>query len=214
MDPKKVEVEEFKTDLCPTCASLTGQVLNQLLNIILNGGVVGGCSNLCGKLDNKLESSVCNLACDYVGIQAFAAALKKADLDPIYFCQLLKACPHSDGGKAQIKAMSVSPSTGAIGTTFEIAVGFEVFNQTSVGVFDIHIDGPGACKFQDQALNEGFAPGSYSVAFQFATHDDEPGQILPGPYNVTVSMCNGECGSSHPWSGFLDDGNSSFTLTV
>ena len=209
MEPKKVD--NVGADLCPTCANLTGQVLNQLINALLNGGVVGGCNSLCSNLDNKLESTVCNMVCDIAGIKAFAWALEKADLDPIYMCQLLKICPHSDLGKAEIKELSVNPTTGKLGDTFIIAVGFEVFNSTSVGTFHVAVDGPGASKSQTQSLNEGFEPGQYSLDIKYATSQKNN---LPGPYNVTIEMCDGTCGSNHPWSGLLDQGATSFTLTI
>lgn len=36
---------------------------------------------------------------------------------------------------------------------------------------------------------------------------------LPGVYNVTIQICNGECGSQHPHSAIYDTGKGSFTLT-
>merc|ERR1712072_1185777 len=99
--------------LCGTCASLTGQAPNILLNYVLNAGVVGGCSKLCSNLKTKTEATVCNIACDLVGIKAFVAALKKADLDPIYFCDLLKICPIDDNGNGKVDAVTVTPASAA-----------------------------------------------------------------------------------------------------
>ena len=89
---------EDKGSLCPTCASLTGQSINILLNYILNAGVVGTCAKVCSNLKSKGASTVCNLVCDLVGVKAFVGALEKADLDPIYFCDLLGVCKHDDNG--------------------------------------------------------------------------------------------------------------------
>jgi hypothetical protein len=38
-------------------------------------------------------------------------------------------------------------------------------------------------------------------------------QWLPGTYNVTVELCNGECGSKHPHSAIYSSGHGSFQLT-
>ena len=39
----------------------------------------------------------------------------RADLDPIYFCELLKTCPINDHGDATIKDLSITPVTGPQG---------------------------------------------------------------------------------------------------
>ena len=35
---------------------------------------------------------------------------------------------------------------------------------------------------------------------------------LEGTYNVTILMCNGECGSKHPHSAIYDVARGNFTL--
>ena len=35
--------------------------------------------------------------------------LPRADLDPIYYCELLKLCPINDNGDAKITSLTVSP---------------------------------------------------------------------------------------------------------
>lgn len=35
--------------------------------------------------------------------------LYRADLDPIYYCELLKACPIKDDGDATIVSLTISP---------------------------------------------------------------------------------------------------------
>ena len=65
--------------LCGTCDQLDGSAINALLNYILNIGVVGGCGKLCHALNNTVARDVCDVACDYVGIQAFVKAIEKAN---------------------------------------------------------------------------------------------------------------------------------------
>merc|ERR1719424_2131242 len=79
-------------DYCGTCTNLAEQVIGQVLNIILQGGVVGGCKKVCGALPKEDEQYACELVCTVLGVKAFAAAIQKADLDPIYFCELATAC--------------------------------------------------------------------------------------------------------------------------
>merc|ERR1711907_858969 len=132
--PEKVEAPQ-KLFGCGTCASLTGQSLNILLNYILNAGVVGGCSKLCGQLKDKTTKTICNIGCDLVGIKAFAKAIEKADLDPIYFCEELGACKTDDNGAGSIKSLSVAPASAKQATTFTATMEVTVTNHTGAGEF-------------------------------------------------------------------------------
>ena len=40
-------------------------------------GVVGGCSELCALLPNQIEDVICNLACDYLGVEEFVKEIEK-----------------------------------------------------------------------------------------------------------------------------------------
>ena len=46
-----------------------------------------------------------------------------ADLDPIYFCELLKACPVDDYGDAEILSLKVNPNTVHKGRDTSLRVG-------------------------------------------------------------------------------------------
>merc|ERR1719498_683050 len=91
--PVRIEESVNKLSLCSPCIQLSEQGLNLLLNEILNAGVVGGCGKLCSALKSKGASTVCNLACDIIGIKEFIKILSKTDLDVFYFCELVKMCP-------------------------------------------------------------------------------------------------------------------------
>lgn len=234
--------------------SFTSQAIDQLLNIIVNVGVLGSCGALCSYLPNKIEATVCNLLCDYVGIDEFVKIVEKyvfalvtfawfsstlfscsrlrrstpthhrrcscvcfccrADLDPIYMCQLLKVCPIDDNGAASITSVSVEPTQGAQGDTFTIIMNFEVTNHTGTGEIAVQVNPPDAEPFGDAELNTGFAPGAYSVKFQLEAKPSEQEPFSPGHYGVEVALCNGECGSAHPHSKVFGIGRSNFTITA
>jgi hypothetical protein len=86
------------------------------LNAVLNLGIVGSCVNLCQYVAQQTGSEivgvVCNLLCDYVGISEFIKAIEHADLDPIFYCELLKACPINDNGDAKITSFVITPTSG------------------------------------------------------------------------------------------------------
>ena len=130
-------------------------------------------------------------------------------------CELTNICPHSDTpGVANIAKMATSPPSGPRGTTFDIAVGFHVTNKTNTGEIFVGIDCPAGMPIQSGNVNEGFAPGDYSVGFKLDTtqaNEDDP--FMPGTYNVTVALCEGSCGSDHEWADVLDQQHSSFIIS-
>merc|ERR1712110_426219 len=129
-------------NLCPLCIQFTGQAINQLLNIILNAGVVGTCGTLCSALAQKTGSQllgeVCTILCDVEGVEEFVKLIQKADLDPIYFCELLKTCPIVDNGDAVITSLSVSPKSGPQGQKI-IYVSYKSTNGTGTGEMVVEV---------------------------------------------------------------------------
>lgn len=84
-------------DLCPTCINVADQSINILLNLILDSGIIGTCGTLCSALAQKTGSQVigtiCDLACDALGIDEFIKLLDNADIDPIWYCEIARLCP-------------------------------------------------------------------------------------------------------------------------
>ena len=205
-----------KSSLCLGCNSFINAGINQLLNTILKSGIIGGCSELCSKAfpNDKSEENICNLVCDSVGVLSFMQLIKKfqGDLDSIYFCQLAHVCPIRDGGAARLDSISVSPQVGHQGATFEIDVVFSVLNHTSTGELQIEITPPKSTAIMDGTINEGYAPGQYSVKFQLDTHPTEQETFESGSYQVQFSACDGECGSKFPHTALLFSGITNFTI--
>lgn len=212
-----------KLDGCKDCIEFTDQALDQLLNIILNIGVVGTCGQLCGILENKTGSealgAVCTILCDVAGIKEFVNIINKADLDPIYFCELVKVCKVFDGGDAKITSLTVSPTEGHQGATFSIQMAYTTQNGTGTGQALVEIFTVDGMPVGDAELIEPQQPGSYEVTWSLSTKsscDPSQGpceQWLPGDYGVKTFVCNGECGSKHPHSKIYDQAAANFTLT-
>ena len=131
----------FTGTYCPLCVQFASEALNELLNAILNVGVVGECSKLCvyvgDKLNNKVIAVVCNILCDFVGIEEFVKIIDQSDLDPIYYCELLRVCAINDNGDASITNFFVSPAQGPQETNFHIELSFTSKNGTGTGEFYI-----------------------------------------------------------------------------
>ncbi|CAL1529115.1 unnamed protein product [Lymnaea stagnalis] len=211
-------------DYCKMCINFSGQAINELLNIILNLGVVGTCADICNLLQQKTGSeilgAVCNILCDIEGVNEFVKLVEKADLDPIYLCELLKTCPIFDGGDATITQFSVSPLSGPQGKRV-INVQYVSKNGTGTGELFLFIDTVDQIPVEGSFLDEPQAPGTYTPTIDLDAEPDpdcDPTQDfceewLPGVYTATIQLCNGECGSKHPHSKIYDTKKTTFTIT-
>jgi len=213
-------------DLCPTCINVAEESINILLNLILDTGIIGTCGTLCTALAQKTGSqligTICDLVCDVLGIEEFIKILEKSDLDPIYYCEIAKLCPVKDDGDAKITTFSILPATGRKGTTFSIDFTYVSMNGTGTGEIAIGIHTPDRIPLGADFLMESKKPGTYSERITVKAEPDpqcDPTQQpceewLPGTYNVTVEVCNGECGSKHPHSAIYDTAKGAFVLTA
>jgi len=199
-----VTTERSELKLCNPCVQLGGQAINILLNEVLNAGVIGGCGKLCHGVPQGAERTACDLVCGYVGIKAFIKALNNTDIDPIYFCEELNACPAGrDDAYATVDGNAVSPAAAPSGTTFSMQVQFSIVNATGVGEIRISVEG-GMQSIGQSFLNTGFTPGHYATNVTLQTQDDPSAQPpvvwTPGTYKYAFEVCQGECGSKHPHS--------------
>jgi hypothetical protein len=233
-NPKSYNIQRIKSnflrpnvgvDACPTCIKAAEESINILLNLILDTGIIGTCGTLCEALAEKTDipilGTICDLVCDIFGIEEFIKLIEKADLDPIWYCEIAKLCPVNDHGDAKITKFSILPASGPKGTTFAIDFTYVSVNGTGTGELDIGIHTPDHIPLGASFLLEAKKPGTYSEKITVKAEPDprcDPTQEpceewLPGVYNVTVQVCNGECGSKHPHSAIYDTGKGSFTLT-
>lgn len=219
-----VHASPVSADLCPLCVQFTGQAINQLLNIILNGAVVGSCGALCGalaqKTGNQALGEICNLLCDIEGVEEFIKLVQKADLDPIYFCELLKTCPIFDSGDATIDKITVDPASGPQGQK-TITISYTSKNGTGTGELGISIETVDGIPIGQRFLQEPLPAGSYNKTLNLKAEPDQNCDPTQGPcerwlagnYTVVAEICNGECGSAHPHSQVYDKNTGMFEIT-
>jgi len=211
-------------DLCKLCISFSGDALNELLNIILNTIVIGGCQDLCTALAQKTGSqtlgAVCEILCDIVGIKPFINFIENADLDTIYFCELLDVCAINDHGDATITSFTAIPKSGRQGTTFDLVLTYVSRNGTGTGELDVGIETVDGIPLGQDFLMEASPAGSYNVTISVEAKPDpscDPTQgpceeWLPGVYTAQIVLCNGECGSKHPHSQIYGQASANFTI--
>ena len=89
------------------------------------------------RLLNKTgEQLLCDIACDVVGIKVFTDILDNTDLDPIYYCELVKLCPvvNCTGQCLGIDSFTVHPKKSKLGSTFTAVADITVYNLTGTGL--------------------------------------------------------------------------------
>ncbi|CAF4828356.1 unnamed protein product [Rotaria sp. Silwood1] len=212
-------------NLCSMCIDEAVEAINVILNVILDEGIMGSCEKLCSIVANKTGvpfiGTVCDLACDAIGIDEFIHLIIAADIDPIWYCEMARLCPINDHGDAKFIKFNVLPNTGPQGTTFVIDCSFKSMNGTGTSMLRLDITDPRNETDSNDYLIEAEKPGTYTEKIGLRTLnawncdptkglcDDFP----VGTYNVTAQFCNGECGSHHPHSQTYDVGKASFTVT-
>lgn len=209
---KKYKPAPVKLNICPVCISLMTDAMNELVQIAANGGVVGGCSALCGKLENSLEADACGLVCDYVGITAFSHALNYIDPDPVYSCMLIDVCPKTNDAAAQLLEMKLDPTTGPVGTHFDLTVEWNTTAPLATGMLEVAINGGQISGLGSSQMLYGQAEGLYKAKFSFDTDVTKDAAWADGTYSVTFALCEGSCGSDHAYSYTVVENTLGFTL--
>lgn len=215
----------MEKNLCETCVTFAQQTIQQLLDLILKGGLVGGCSKLCTALADKTKipfvKVACEAICTKVGIKAFVKLIEKANLDPIYFCELVNLCPVNDYGDAKITSFTVAPQSGPQGL-FTFSLAYTSNNGTGTGEFAFNVKTLDGVLWGGNFLHMAAPAGKYSRSFELNAVPDprcDPSkqpceQWIPGQYDVKLSLCNGICGSTRPHSAIYDTAMTSFTITA
>lgn len=215
---------ESEVSLCNPCFQIGGQGINQLLNYILNVGVVGGCGSLCAAAipAGGAVAIGCELVCAAVGVKEFVKAIEKVDLDPIYFCEVVHACPAApDDAYLEYIQAAALPAAVPKGQDIQMAVDLNVTNDTGVGEFSISIDGPGSATPLGQSffIKDGIPSGEQMLSVTLTLKDGKDDQGMPktfeeGVYNFTFHVCQGECGSKHPHSKDFGVVSGTFNVTA
>ena len=147
----------------------------------------------------------------------------------------------NDNGDAKFTEFSIAPTTGRKGTVFSVIFSYVSVNGTAPGEMVLDILTPDGIPYNISFISESRRPGLYSAILSLPAVPD-PGcdptkrrslqhvyddsylahlsfsftepceQWLPGTYNLTLQICNGECGSKFPHSSVYDTGKVSFDI--
>jgi hypothetical protein len=199
-------------EMCGVCVNFMDNAIDQLLNIIVNVGVLGTCGALCNLLDNQVEAVICNLLCDYVGIEAFITLIDDIDPDPIWICEEISICPINDHASGKITGLHVTPQVGKVGDVFTVVIEFAITNVTGTGEVGFDCLAPVGFPFGDGALLVSTQVGNYAAKFQFEADPNQEQPFEPGTYKVDAALCEGACGSSHSHSFYMDKAQTTFQI--
>ncbi|KAG2388763.1 hypothetical protein C9374_000202 [Naegleria lovaniensis] len=213
--------DKIESELCPTCVYLLDFALADL-EAAVDAGTVFSCMSLCKVVApyGPYVYAGCEVVCTAVGVNAFIAVLKKADLDPIYGCQLLNVCPvHDCTAKtcATFTNAGVIPQVSPMGGKVMAYARLNVFNESGPGQVVLKVTGPFSAPDITSRYYQadGFMPGAYEVKFEINTNDNDGTGLLwfKGKYNVQINACEGECGAHRPHSRLIAQANTFFNLT-
>ncbi|CAF0780001.1 unnamed protein product [Adineta ricciae] len=216
--------KDVRLDWCPQCINSFDELVQIVLDIILQYGVVDTCGHLCDLVEQKTGSGllgfICTMGCDFLGLEEFVKLMEKADIDPIYYCEVMKICPINDNGDAKFKSFAVLPPRAQTESKIALDMVYVSKNGTGTGEMIIMIQTVDKIPLSAGLLLEAQKPGTYGERIVIDTTPDpdcdptqgECEQWLEGTYNITVLLCNGQCGSHHPHTALYDTARGSFTL--
>ena len=187
-----------------------------------DAGVIGSCYKLCNAIigSGTYAWEGCNVICDAIGINVFIDIIKKADLDPIYACQLANICPVRDCTAKRCASFLNSgfiPEKIQHGFPTTFYSGLQVYNASGPGEVVFTLNGAFSTENMMQRFYQpnGYTPGTYSIKFTVTTKDDDAKALewLPGLYYAVVDVCEGVCGDLKPHTRTLAQAKANFTLT-
>jgi hypothetical protein len=196
---------------CDVCIQFAVEGINILLNYILDNVIIGDCGSLCGSLSKlgKIEVDICDGLCDTLGVAEFVELLKKFsnDIDPIYFCQLVKMCLVEDCNSppcATVLELAVEPQYGTEESTFSVNATVQITQAIGAGMVRFEF-GSSEETIESDGLVTEYNVGTYLFSLAMPA-ESYYYTLTPGNWTVGVLICEGMCGSTFPNSALLAEG--------
>jgi len=203
--------------LCEQCVNAFEDGVHKLINLVLGGVISGSCMEICSYLPQNLPPSVmqvCGMGCLLVGEMEFLKLVNKADLDPFLFCNVIEMCPMVDGGAASLNKLTINPEKVRIGEPLTIEVDYAVTAEIGAGELYVGIEVPELGGMGTGLIHTEVKPGdSYKNSVKLRLQDSEDQPPFPrGIYNVTVALCQDNCGEHHQHSETYFEAHGSFEV--
>jgi len=208
----KVSFPQVDAKTCSICIDVAVEIINYSLNYLLQNGVVNTCEDLCGGINSSAISTICEIGCDLVGLDVFVQILKRTDIDPILYCQLVDMCKVLDctGQCANVTEVIPDPQEGYQDQHFQIHCAINVTQPAGAGMIRLMIypDGQPQNGNENDELMPEWDPGYYTFSVDIIP--SEAG-MTPGNWTFEIMACEGECGSQHEHSAIFST-NSAWIL--
>ena len=108
-----------------------------------------------------------------VGIGEFTKAVLNAQMDSIYFCQLLNTCESKENGDAYITSIIFKPNIVKIGSVFIADVYYISLNGTGTAELALNIKTPDNKQIDYSYLIQPHYPGIYEEILDLETKSDQ-----------------------------------------
>eukprot|EP01127_Copromyxa_protea_P001951 TRINITY_DN11853_c0_g1_i1.p1 TRINITY_DN11853_c0_g1~~TRINITY_DN11853_c0_g1_i1.p1 ORF type:complete len:246 (+),score=54.25 TRINITY_DN11853_c0_g1_i1:67-804(+) len=204
---------------CEVCWDAADDAIESWLEIALYGGTFAGCADFCNNVENW--GYACIVVCSAVGDETFLHLLTSLDLDPVYVCQLLSACPIDDCGPVcgTIDRFYANPGSVEAPAVVHFPTYYQftkVWKGTGVLYFQVEqCDASNNCVFvanNFQLLEPNGQLGNFTTTFQFNADCGDIG--TSGTYKATLSMCEGNCDeygvARHPHTALYSQASTTF----
>lgn len=87
-------LDQNQLSYCEACWGVADEAIEVWLEIFLYSGTFATCAEFCTVVETW--GTGCIAVCAVLGDEAFFKLLNATDLDPVYVCQLISACPVDD----------------------------------------------------------------------------------------------------------------------
>eukprot|EP01125_Pyxidicula_operculata_P021452 TRINITY_DN8261_c0_g1_i1.p1 TRINITY_DN8261_c0_g1~~TRINITY_DN8261_c0_g1_i1.p1 ORF type:complete len:261 (+),score=46.35 TRINITY_DN8261_c0_g1_i1:32-784(+) len=209
---------------CSECWDLANTVLESWVEMFLYGGTFYSCAQFCSRVS---WGDGCIAVCTVLGDEAFFELLNSTDLDPIYVCEVIDACPVDDCGPQCAVFNNVTKSSDDISlppqdkdyVTFNVTYTVtKPWTGTGVIYFQmVQCDSSNSCQFLANSfwlLQPNGVMGTFTAQFSF--NYDCPVEFQIGqPITAQLFICNGNCDeygvARHPHSALYDKTSTSLS---
>ncbi|KYQ90359.1 countin-like protein [Tieghemostelium lacteum] len=198
-------------DACIVCVDFLNDYLPTLIKIVGEYGIIDSCSKICNLLNKSVEIDLCEVLCNAVGDDTFWKIFLLDDINPIYACELVKACEVTQYPAVNFLDSSVTPDRAEQGSTFQFDITFQVVNATGVGqfVYIVYYVREESKYIYSETFNN-YLPGTYKISLPFQTAKNET--FSDGSFPVQILMCSGECQTHTPYSVNLNQSTIAFKI--
>ena len=98
--------------------------------------------------------------------QAFAAILKRVDLDPVFVCIEAHACHVMPYAAVELDELTVTPTSGPVGTVFELRVDGAIINETGAGQVVVIVHPPHGEPIKAASYDAGMEEGAIQLGWK------------------------------------------------